>query len=256
MNELLRGVVSRARPGMDMLRACIAASLFALASSVGAASAQGESGDFIPLIEGKPFIHVLADGESVKIQRVQDPNYELTGYFAKTVRRCPPFCIHPMIAAPGVETIGEVEMFAFIEGPLRNGDGLLIDARTPQWYEKGTIPGAISIPFTDLPDDPKDGKWNRILSDFGATPRGDVGQVERTLEEWGLVDTKLKTEDWNFSAAKELVLFCNGPACDQSPRAIRALLDVGYPPEKLKYYRGGMQIWQLWGLTTHVPKKQ
>jgi rhodanese-related sulfurtransferase len=161
-----------------------------------------------------------------------------------------------MHAAPGIETYGEVEMFGFMEGPLRDGDGLLIDARTPQWYEKGTIPGAINIPFTSFPDNPKDSAWNQILKDFGAAPRGDVGQVERTLEEWGLVDAGFKTEDWDFSGAKELVLFCNGPACDQSPRAIKALLSVGYPAEKLKYYRGGMQIWQLWGLTTYIPKKQ
>jgi hypothetical protein len=55
--------------------------------------------------------------------------------------------------------------------------------------------------------------------------------------------------------AKDLVLWCNGPACGQSPRAIRGLLDVGYPGEKISYYRGGMQMWQLWGLTTVVPRQ-
>lgn len=226
------------------------------AASASSAWAQEQDPGYIPLVEGKPFIHVLCDGESVKIERVQDPNFELTGYFAKTARKCPPFCIHAMSVASGVETIGEVEMFDFMEGPMRDGEGILIDARTPQWYEKGTIPGSVNIPFTTFPEDPKDNQWKRLLQDFGASPRGDVGQVERTLEEWGLVDAGLKTDNWDFSTAKELVLFCNGPACDQSPRAITALLSVGYPAEKLHYYRGGMQIWQLWGLTTYIPKKQ
>jgi len=255
MNEMLEGAL-RPRRCLTAVHTATAAVVLAAAAIATAAWAQDADSNSIQLVEGKPFIHVLADGESVKIQRIQDPSYELTGYYARTGRKCPPFCIHPMHVAPGVETIGEVEMFEFMEGPMRDGDGLLIDARTPQWYEKGTIPGALNVPFTIFPDNPKDGAWNRILADFGAKPRGDVGQVERTLEEWGLVDAGFKTEDWDFSEAKELVLFCNGPACDQSPRAIRALLSIGYPAEKLKYYRGGMQLWELWGLTTYIPKKQ
>lgn len=37
----------------------------------------GESKDFIPLMNGKPYLHVIHEGRSVKVQRVQDPNYEL-----------------------------------------------------------------------------------------------------------------------------------------------------------------------------------
>ena len=57
----------------------------------------------------------------------------------------------------------------------------------------------------------------------------------------------------NFSAALDLALFCNGPWCYQSPRAIRNLLDVGYPADKLRYYRGGMQDWLILGLTVEHP---
>ena len=55
----------------------------------------------------------------------------------------------------------------------------------------------------------------------------------------------------------ELQTYCSpgGPACGQSPRAIRGLLDAGYPGDKIRYYRGGMQMWQLWGLTTVVPQQ-
>jgi rhodanese-related sulfurtransferase len=58
---------------------------------------------------------------------------------------------------------------------------------------------------------------------------------------------------WDFSAALDLAMFCNGPWCDQSPRAIRNLTEAGYPPEKLRYYRGGMQLWLLLGLSVQTP---
>lgn len=49
------------------------------------------------------------------------------------------------------------------------------------------------------------------------------------------------------------ILFCNGPQCPQSPWAIRALLDAGYPAEKLMYYRGGMHDWLTLGLPVKMP---
>ena len=39
------------------------------------------------------------------------------------------------------------------------------------------------------------------------------------------------------------VLFCNGPQCPQSPDALKALVDAGYPATALAYYRGGMHDW-------------
>jgi rhodanese-related sulfurtransferase len=94
-----------------------------------------------------------------------------------------------------------------------------------------------------------------ILEAFGAREREEIGAVEKLLEDWGWVDAADKTDDWDFTDAKELVVWCNGPACGQSPRAIRGLLGAGYPSDKIKYYRGGMQMWQLWGLTTVVPRQ-
>jgi rhodanese-related sulfurtransferase len=54
----------------------------------------------------------------------------------------------------------------------------------------------------------------------------------------------------DFSGAKTLYLFCNGLWCGQSPQAIKALLTIGYPASKLKYYRGGMNVWHSLGLST------
>jgi rhodanese-related sulfurtransferase len=213
----------------------------------------GESQEFYPLTEDKPYVHVIHDGRAVKIQRVQDPDYELKGYFAKTVRKCPPFCIRPERADPRVETIGEVELFDFIETELRDGNGVLIDARTPSWFQKGTIPGSINIPFTVFTKEAEDPTMVGLIEKFGGVPREEPGAVTRMMEELGWTDSHLLTEKWDFTGAKTLVLWCNGPTCGQSPRAVKGLLNAGYPPEKLRYYRGGMQMWQLFGLTTVVP---
>jgi len=214
----------------------------------------GEGDGVVPLVAGKPYLHVMHQGKSVKVERVQDPDYELKGYFAKTVRQCPPFCIQPAHVSSKVETIGEVELFEFMENELRDNAGLLIDARTPQWHQRGTIPGSVNYPFTMFSKDADDPEMVEALQDFGAKRRSSVGFFEAKLEEMGFLGGDKKTDKWDFSNAKELVLWCNGPSCGQSPRAIRGLLDVGYPAEKLHYYRGGMQLWQLWGLTTVVPE--
>jgi rhodanese-related sulfurtransferase len=238
---------------VSLIGGLVLLSAYAAGSAVGQELKVGETGEFVPLAEGKPYIHVIHEGRAVKVQRVQDPGYELKGYFARTVRQCPPFCIRPEQVDPRVATIGELEMFDFMETALRDGQGLLIDARTPSWFEKGTIPGSINVPFTELAKDPDDPALALWLERFGATPREDPGIFMRLLEQWGWADSGQKTNTWDFTQAKQLVLWCNGPTCGQSPRAITGLLAAGYPPAKLRYYRGGMQLWQLFGLTTVIP---
>jgi len=93
-----------------------------------------------------------------------------------------------------------------------------------------------------------------VLESLGAVERDEVSPVLLMAESFGLMGGDQKTESWDFTKAKELLLWCNGPWCGQSPRAIRALLAIGYPAEKLHYYRGGMQMWQSLGLTTVLPK--
>ncbi len=198
-------------------------------------------------------IETVHNGQVIKIQRIQDTKHTISGFFARTSHPCPPHCIEPIQIDPRVKTVGEKELFDFLENDVVIGTGALIDARIPAWNEKGTIPGSINIPFTVFKLPTSDRKLLKALHQLGVRKRGKVGTVTRSLEKIGLLSGSQKTDDWDFSQAKKLVLFCNGPWCGQSPRAIRALLKLGYPPEKLAYYRGGMQMWQLYGLTTIVP---
>lgn len=172
--------------------------------------------------------------KSISIKRNQDTGAMLMFDFARTSRPCPPFCAQPMQLADGVRTIGEVELFNFMQNDLPAGSGLLIDARTPDWFERGTIPGSINIPFTHL--NPAQG--------------ADEITLEESLHRLGVGGT---AEGWDFSQAKTLVLWCNGPWCGQSPTAIKGLLSIGYPADRLLYYRGGMQLWQIFGLPVVSP---
>lgn len=166
----------------------------------------------------------------ITIARTQDPNATLAPEFAKTSRPCPPFCIHPMTIADGVQTVGELEVIDFLETEVASGTGLLVDSRVEEWFQKGTIPGAVNVPFSTL--DATNPYRDQIFAALGAVETG---------------------AGWDFTQATALTLFCNGPWCDQSPRAIRNLIAAGYPADKLKYYRGGMQLWLMLGLTVEAP---
>ena len=181
-----------------------------------------------------PFVELELNDQFLVIERNPDNDAVVPAAFAKTSRACPPFCIQPLAVADGVETIGELELLDFLENVAQAGDGMLIDARTPNFFLAGTIPGSINLPFNLLTADAKNPFLEPILTQLGGVKRGNGS--------------------WNFSNAASLALFCNGPWCGQSPRAIRNLLSVGYPADKLKYYRGGMQNWLMLGLSVVVPE--
>jgi rhodanese-related sulfurtransferase len=178
-------------------------------------------------------VEVMHNGKRITIARNQDENHLVNPDFARTSRRCPPFCVQPYTLAPGVETIGELEMLDHL-ARMSKGDSsiLVIDSRTPDWVKKGTIPGSVNIPWTTL--NPRQGADPITIAEILENKFGAVQQE-------GL---------WDFSRAKTLVLFCNGLWCGQSPNNIQTLLRFGYPAAKLKWYRGGMQDWEIPGLTT------
>jgi rhodanese-related sulfurtransferase len=179
-------------------------------------------------------VDVMHAGKPVTIMRNQDTNSKVNAEFAKTSRKCPPFCIQPFTLAPGVETIGEVEILDYLK-KMNAGDSsiLAIDSRTPDWVARGTIPGSINIPFTKLKDDADPLEVADVLTkQLGAVESG---------------------QGYDYSKAKTLVMFCNGAWCGQSPTNIAKLLKMGYPASKIKWYRGGMQSWSNLGFNTVTP---
>jgi rhodanese-related sulfurtransferase len=183
-------------------------------------------------------VDVMHNGKKVTIMRNQDTSNTINPDYAKTSRKCPPFCIRPIKIAEGVETLGELEMIHYVKMKSDGVDSIVvIDSRTPDWVAKGTIPGSINIPWTHLA--PSKGASFFQISDILQKKFG-VTEVDGGL--------------LNFSKAKTLVMFCNGMWCGQSPRNILQLLKLGYPADKIKWYRGGMQNWETLGLTTVKPK--
>ncbi|MCG8426331.1 MAG: rhodanese-like domain-containing protein, partial [Chromatiales bacterium] len=62
-----------------------------------------------------PYVDLTVDGKPLRLQRNQDTENMVDLDFAVTSRECPPFCIQPMNIAPGVETIGELELLDYVK---------------------------------------------------------------------------------------------------------------------------------------------
>lgn len=90
----------------------------------------------------------LEGGATVEISRIQDNAHRLEGDWDLTSRPCPNFCIQPMVPAEGVTAIGELELLEMLQDP----DTVVADGRVRREFEKGTIPGAVSIPYTEAAD--------------------------------------------------------------------------------------------------------
>lgn len=191
------------------MRGTLWGTLLAMIATAAVADGVGISADTMSVIVQ------TADGP-VEIMRNQDTEARLGEPWVRTSRPCPNFCIQPMSPATGVTTIGELEVLEF----LQSGDAVLVDGRIRSEYEQGTIPGAISVPYTEAAD---------RLGEFGC---------------------EVDFDGWICEAdVPAVVLFCNGPWCGQSPTAARRMIEAGFPAEKIFYYRGGMQSWNMLGLT-------
>jgi len=139
--------------------------------------------------------------------------------------------LQPIRLEHDVETYGELEVLAFMKEMQKNPNMMLIDGRKESWYVYRTIPGAVNMPFHHFKE--------RNAFEF---------EFEQHLRTLGV---KIKDdEDLDFDNAKEIVIFCNGPWCSQSVAMIYALVELDYPEEKIKWYRGGMETWLGAGMTT------
>lgn len=173
-------------------------------------------------------VEIRHKGKTVTLMRDQDPDGTIEPLYQRTnqgkVQPMNPFAPH------AVETIGELELIGYLQQVSAGDESLLvIDSRTPNWVERGTIPGSVNIPFTRFKDN--------------------QSALEVMETEFGV----FAADVMDFSNAKTLVMFCNGNWCGQSPTAIRKLLNLGYPAAKIKYFRGGMQSWHSLGLTVVKP---
>lgn len=173
----------------------------------------------VNIAKDRPVVEVQTEDGPVTIQRVQDTENQVSGEWALTSRQCPPFCVQPMTPAEGVTTIAELELLDMLEDP----EVLVLDSRTTDWFQNGTIPGAVNVPYATV------------------------------LDQLGTLGCEPDFEGWDCSNARTVALFCNGPWCGQSPTAIRNMVSAGYPADRIYYYRGGMQAWNMLGLTTILP---
>ncbi|MBU1191029.1 MAG: rhodanese-like domain-containing protein [Gammaproteobacteria bacterium] len=218
------------------MRTTFLMSVLAIALTI-AAPTQAADEPKVKITPDMASVEVIHDGQKTTISRNQDEKNTVKADFAKTSRDCPPFCIQPGTLAPGVETIGELEVLDYLKQIAAGNDKIMvIDSRTPDWVAKGTIPGSVNIPWDQL---------NAAKSD----PFTIADILEKRL------GARNQEGLWDFSGAKTLVLFCNGMWCGQSPTNIKTLLKYGYPADKIKWYRGGMQDWEILGMTTVIPKK-
>ena len=162
-----------------------------------------------------------------------------TGNYANTKvpEKCKSTYVHttgkllPMHLHEDITTYGELEVLAFIKQMQTDDSMMLIDGRKQDWYDYRTIPGAVNMPFHHFKE--------RKAFEF---------EFEHELRTLGVIINEDETLD--FSKAKEIVIFCNGPWCSQSVAMIDALLEIGYPPENINWYRGGIQTWLAAGMTS------
>lgn len=142
---------------------------------------------------------------------------------------CPGSCVQPIQVAPGVATLGELEVIAFLQSAVGTGKGLLVDVRMPEVFATGSVPGAVNVPIAAFSvDNPY---RDDLLSALGVTVSGARS---------------------DFENAFPLVVFGRGPDDRNAPAAIDSLLDAGYPAGKVQYYRGGAADWTRFGLNLSV----
>lgn len=211
---------------MTILKKILFASAVASICSTGTFAAE-ETTNYVPALPGVKSIEMNLNGEKFTLMRNQTPGNKISALYETTNRGA----AQPMIMAPGVETLGELEFIDYMKRAQTDKSIAIIDSRKPGWFAKLRIPGAVNVPFTDFDDEET--------------------ALEQMEDAMGVVEKEDGTLD--FSNAKTLALYCNGYWCGQTPGMVKkakyALLKMGYPASKIKYYRGGMQAWTSLGFT-------
>jgi len=166
-----------------------------------------------PILSSVEVVHL---GEEMTIERVA----------TKEMPSCPPHCIQPM-GIEGIKTVGELETLAFIEKLKEKKSRLVIDVRGSKVYKDETIPTAINLPYSMLLD-------------------GNPYQKE-VLKLLG--SGKKMKKRWFFKHPHQLLIFGEDAFSSTASDAILQLIKLGYPKDKILYYRGGVRAWRASGLT-------
>ncbi len=168
----------------------------------------------------------IAPGTALDIFKGQKEVVIQTSQGPITIKRVMTTCaknggtIQPLVPLTGVTPVTETEIIQ----ALGDKEAMVVDMRDSNDRVKGTIPGSIGIPYTE---------------------------VAMRMDELGCKKVSGNSQKkWDCSKAKKIYTFCNGPVCPQSPFAINAMTRDGFPATKIYYYRGGMLDWEALGLTT------
>ena len=182
-----------------------------LVAAIASTFALGVTADFLPASHNwnngssaaapakkasKPVGIVKGVLEVAGISRNADNGNLVDPAFAKTSRPCPPFCIQPTepFAPAAVETVTELDVIhAARDSAGGDASVLVVDARTPGWVKKGTIPHSVNVPFTKL--------------NSKALAKDPMAVVDILTGTFGVVDMDGVL---NYDGAKTLYLFCNG----------------------------------------------
>jgi rhodanese-related sulfurtransferase len=142
--------------------------------------------------------------------------------------------IQPLFINDKIKTLSEIEVLEFIynKSSKEPNSYALIDTRKPAWFNQQTIPSAINVPFEDLIYD----------EDF-------KDEFYKAYENLGIKIINLEKNKFDFSNAKTVIFFCNGPWCPISTKTINYFLKLGYPSNKMMWYRGGMSEWNSLSLS-------
>ena len=168
----------------------------------------------------------IFDGKRVEISRDNQDALRFVAHFVSASEPCLNACLAPLKAAEEVETVDEAQVLAFLENKVGTNIGLALDARASQDRVAGYIPGSVMLPPQVVA--PRNPGRSDVLRALGARDFDGV---------------------FNFADAKHLLIYDQGPATDDAGQLVRHLLAAGYPPEKINYYRGGMQVWSVLGFT-------
>lgn len=165
------------------------------------------------LADGQELLRIIGKDRQFEIQTLSGP---------LTITRVMTGCarnkgfLQPLVPQAGVHPVTEIEVLQ----ALNDAQTMVIDMRDEEEPLKATIPNSYHIPFNELED---------RMDEIGCTRQG--------------------KGKWDCAKALNIVAFCNGPVCPQSPVGIANIVRQGFPVDNISYYRGGMMDWEALGLT-------